>query len=412
MTSKIEHLDMPAAGERIIREGDNLCVPDQPVIPYIEGDGIGPDIWQAAVKVFDDAVEKAYKGQKKVYWYQLYAGEKSKEKFGEYIIKDTFELIKYFHVCIKGPLTTPVGAGFRSLNVTLRKQLDLYACIRPVKYIPNIPMPIKKSDKVDMVVFRENTEDVYAGIEWPAYSKEVLEVIDFLSAKMHVNISSDSAIGIKPMSEKGTKRLMRMAIKYAVENKKPSITIVHKGNIMKYTEGAFKNWCYEVAKDEFDECVVFESEIGDETAIDNKIIIKDRIADAMFQQIILRPEEYSVLVLPNLNGDYISDALAATVGGLGMAPGSNIGDECALFEATHGTAPKYKGMDKVNPTSLILSGAMLFEYIGWDEVSQLIKDGVEKAIAAKSVTYDLARQIEGSTEVKCSEFAEIIVSKM
>lgn len=407
-----EKIQMPQKGERIVKKNNVLQVPNEPVIPYIEGDGIGPDIWRASVKVFNAAVDKAYNGSKKVHFYELLAGEKCKERHGEYLINDTYELIKYFHVCIKGPLTTPVGGGFRSLNVTLRKELDLYACIRPVKYMKSVPMPIKKSEKVDMIVFRENTEDVYAGIEWAAYSEEATKVNEFLSSKMNVNIPADSGIGIKPISEKRTKRLMRMAIKYAIDHNRDSITIVHKGNIMKYTEGAFKNWCYEVAKDEFSEHIVFENDMDNTNYAKNKIIIKDRIADAMFQQIILRPEEYSVLALPNLNGDYISDALAATIGGLGMAPGANIGEDCAIFEATHGTAPKYKDMDKVNPTSLILSGAMLFEYIGWNEVANRIRKGVEEAVISKHVTYDLARQIPNSKEVKCSEFADVIIAKM
>lgn len=405
-------LRKPVKGERIIKKGDVLHVPDEPIIPYIEGDGIGPDIWRAAVKVFDAAVEKVYDTRKKIYYYELPAGEKCNEKYGEYIIKETYDAIKYYHICIKGPLTTPIGGGFRSLNVQIRKELDLYACVRPVKYIKGLPKSITKSEQVDMVVFRENTEDVYAGIEWPAYSEDAKKVIEFLNSEMDVSINPGSGIGIKPMSEKGSKRLMRVAVQYALDHGKDSVTIVHKGNIMKYTEGAFKDWCYDLAKEEFYKHVIFESDLNDEICKESKIVIKDRIADAMFQQVILRPDEYSVLALPNLNGDYLSDSIAATIGGLGMAPGANIGDECAVFEATHGTAPKYRGMDKVNPVSLILSGAMLFEYIGWDEVSKTIKRSVEAAIMSEQVTYDLARQIPGSKEVKCSEFANVIIAKM
>ena len=406
------NVDIPKEGQRITRNNKTLIVPDEPIIPYIEGDGVGPDIWKAAEKVFNAAVARVYANEKKVHFFEIFAGDKCKEKYGEYIIDDTYELIKYFNVCIKGPLTTPVSEGYRSLNVRLRKELDLYACIRPVEYIEGLPMPIKKSDKINIVVFRENTEDVYAGIEWPAYSKEAKKVLDFLNSQMNVQIQSDSGIGLKPISERRTKRIMRMAVKYAIDNKRDSVTIVHKGNIMKYTEGAFKNWCYEVVNDEFPKNTVLESDLNNGKTDDNRIVVKDRIADAMFQQIILRPEEYSVVVLPNLNGDYISDALAACVGGLGIAPGANIGDECAIFEATHGTAPKYANLDKVNPISLILSGAMMFEYIGWLEVANAIRKGVKEAIKSKCLTYDLARQIPGSKEVKCSEFADVIVNNL
>lgn len=402
----------PKKGKRIIKKDDVLQVPDEPIIPYIEGDGIGPDIWYAAEKVFNKAIERVYKGKKKVHYYELPAGEKCNEKYGEYIIKETYDAIKYYHVCIKGPLTTPIGGGFRSLNVQIRKELDLYACVRPVKYIKGLPKPIIKSEQVDMVIFRENTEDVYAGIEWPACSEDARKIIKFLNSEMGVSINPDSGIGIKPMSEKGTKRLMRAAVQYAINHGKDSVTIVHKGNIMKYTEGAFKDWSYDLAKEEFAEHVVFESDIKDKANVNGKIIIKDRIADAMFQQVILRPDEYSVLALPNLNGDYLSDSIAATIGGLGMAPGANMGDECAVFEATHGTAPKYRGMDKVNPVSLILSGALLFKHIGWDEVARVIEKSVEDAVLSKKVTYDLARQIQDSKEIKCSEFADVIISKM
>lgn len=384
-------------------------------IPFIEGDGIGPDIWQASKIIFDSAVENIYKGKRKVEWKEIYAGEKCYKKYGKWIIDETFEEIKKYGIAIKGPLTTPIGGGFRSLNVTLRQKLDLYACVRPIRHFYGVPAPVKNPEFVNVVIFRENTDDIYLGIEWEAYSKEATKIIDFLNKEFKVVINKDSGIGIKPMSEFKSKRLIRKAIKYAIENNKPSVTLVHKGNIMKYTEGAFKDWGYEVAKKEFRDKIVTEDEVyatyKGKVPL-NKIMIKDRITDAMFQQILLRPKEYSVIATPNLNGDYLSDAILAQVGGLGLGPGANIGDKIALFEATHGTAPKYSGLDKVNPGALILSGCLMFDYLGWKEVSNAIINALEKTISSKVVTYDLARQINGAQEVKCSEFAEAIIRKI
>jgi len=348
-----------------------------------------------------------------VRWLEIYAGEKANEKFGEYLPEETFEAIRRFKVAIKGPLTTPVGGGFRSLNVTLRQKLDLYACVRPVRHFTGVPSPVKNPGKVDVVIFRENTEDVYAGIEWPAYSPGASQLMEFLRQNFDVEIPSDSGIGIKPMSASRTKRLVRRAINYAIEEGHPSVTIVHKGNILKYTEGAFRDWSYALAEQEFGESTIAERDLDDAGGeAGDRVVIKDRIADAMFQQILIRPEEYSVLAMPNLNGDYFSDAAAAQVGGLGMAPGANIGDEAALFEATHGSAPKYAGQDKVNPSSLILSGTMMFRHIGWREAADLIIGGIEKTIRKKKVTYDLARQMKGATLLKCSEFARAVVESM
>ncbi len=404
------------AGEKItINPDGTINVPDNPIIPFIEGDGIGPDIWRATRMVLDAAVEKAYNGKRSISWKEIYAGEKAKEKTGEYLPQETLDAISEYVVAIKGPLTTPVGEGIRSLNVTLRQVLDLYACVRPVRYFKGVPSPVKRPELVNMVIFRENTEDVYAGIEWPAESPEAKKVIDFLEKELGAKIRSDSGIGIKPISKTGTFRLVRKAIRYAIENNRDSVTLVHKGNIMKYTEGAFRNWGYELAATEFPEKTISEADLWEKhggNIPEGKIVIKDRIADAMFQQILLRPAEYSVLAMPNLNGDYMSDALAAQVGGLGMAPGANIGDGVALFEATHGTAPKYTGLDKVNPGSLILSGAMMLEYLGWDEARDKIHEGLERAISKKRVTYDLARQIPDAEEVKCSEFAKSMVDSM
>jgi len=398
-----------------ITEDFKLIVPDDPEIPYIEGDGIGPDITRAMLKVLNAAVDKAYGGKRKILWKEILAGEKAYKETGNYLPDETIETIKECVVAIKGPLTTPVGGGFRSLNVTLRQVLDLYACVRPVKWVPGTPSPVKHPEKVDMVVFRENTEDVYAGIEFPAGSDEARRLIEFIKENFGKNIREDSGIGIKPISKFGTYRLVRKAINYALERGYKSVTLVHKGNIMKYTEGAFRNWGYELAKEEFPDKTVPESEAYEKYpngVPEGMIIIKDRIADAMFQWALLRPEDYGVLAMPNLNGDYLSDALAAQVGGLGMAPGANIGDGYAVFEATHGSAPKYAGLDKVNPSSLILSGKMMLEYIGWNEAAQLIWDALSKTIQQKIVTYDLARQLEGAKEVKCSEFADAIVKNI
>jgi isocitrate dehydrogenase len=403
-------------GEMIQYASDGkLKVPDQPILPYIEGDGVGPDIWRASVRVFNAAIEKCYGGKKRVHWLEVYAGEKAFHLKGEWAPEETIETIREYKVGIKGPLTTPVGGGIRSINVLLRQKLDLYACIRPVRYILGTPSPLKHPEKVDMVVFRENIEDVYAGIEWKAGSIESLHLREFLENEMHVKIREDSGLGIKPISRFGTKRLVRMAIQYALSYGRKSVTLVHKGNIMKFTEGAFRDWGYEVAKEEFKESILLESEGIDQKVMNlhkAKIILKDRIADAMFQQILLRPEEYDVLAMPNLNGDYMSDALAAQVGGLGMAPGANIGDQAAVFEATHGTALRYANQDVINPGSLILSGAMMFDYLGWNEVGERIRKAMEETISNKKVTYDLARQMEGARKLKCSEFASAIIESL
>ena len=396
------------------REG-KLLVPDFPIIPFIEGDGTGPDIWRATRLIMDEAVDRSYGGSREIQWKEVLAGEKAYAQTGQWLPEETLEQIRTHRVAIKGPLTTPVGEGFRSLNVALRLELDLYACIRPVKYIPGIASPLRRPKGVDMVVFRENTEDVYAGIEWEAGSPMAGRLIEMVRQEMGQEIRADSGIGLKPMSRTGTSRLVRMAIRYALDHKKKSVTLVHKGNIMKYTEGAFRNWGYATAREEFGEWTVTEEAVGRDYGGEipaGKLLIKDRIADAMFQQILLRPAEYDVLAMPNLNGDYMSDALAAMVGGLGMAPGANIGDGYAVFEATHGTAPKYAGQDKANPGSLVLSGVMLFEYLGWVEAAERIRDGLIRTIAQKVVTYDLARQMKGATEVKCSQFGEAVVNNM
>ncbi len=401
---------IPEAGEPIVVEGGELRVPDRPIIPFIEGDGTGPDIWRATRRVLEAAVRKAYEGQREIQWMEIYAGEKAVEVAKEWLPDETLRALTEFKVGIKGPLTTPVGGGIRSLNVTLRQVLDLYACIRPVRYFNGVPSPMKEPHLVDVVIFRENTEDVYAGIEWPAGSAEADKVRRFLVDELGAEIREGSAIGIKPMSEFGSKRLIRAAIRYALQRGRPSVTLVHKGNIMKFTEGAFRDWGYELAHEEFGDRTIPEAEAtGD---VGGKVVIKDRIADAMFQQLLLRPAEYSVLAMPNLNGDYISDAAAAQVGGLGMAPGANVGEEVALFEATHGTAPKYAGLDKVNPGSLILSGVMMLEHMGWNEAATLVVQGLERAIQAKTVTYDLARQMEGATEVPTSGFGDAIIANM
>jgi isocitrate dehydrogenase len=404
------------AGEKIrILPNGKIQVPDQPVITYIEGDGTGPDIWKASQKVFDAAVTKAYGGKRKVHWCEVYAGEKAGQLYeGNWLPEETLKTIKEYVVSIKGPLTTPVGKGMRSLNVALRKELDLYCCIRPCKWYEGVPAPVVEPQKVNMMIYRENTEDVYAGIEWAAGTPEANEVAALIK-KLGKSVRENSALGIKPMSEFGCKRLVRRAIEYAIEHKLPSVTLVHKGNIMKFTEGAFKDWGYEVAAKEFGHITITEDEVfknhGGKTPA-GKILIKDRIADNMFQQILLRPDEYAVLALPNLNGDYISDALAAQVGGLGIAPGANIGDGYAVFEATHGTAPKYAGQDKVNPGSVILSGVMMFEYMGWVEAAQLIEKGLQTAIRNKTVTYDFHRVMQGAKLLKCSEFGDEIIKQM
>ncbi|AOY57671.1 MULTISPECIES: isocitrate dehydrogenase (NADP(+)) [Desulfococcus] len=403
-------------GKKITKNGDgSLNVPDNPVIPFIEGDGIGPDIWHAARMVMDGAVAVAYGDSRGIDWLEVDAGEKGYRRTGEWLPDKTLETIEAHVVAIKGPMTTPVGKGIRSLNVAIRQKLDLYACVRPVKYIDPVPSPMKDPKDVNMVVFRENTEDLYAGIEFESGTAEARALIDFLREKTGADLAPDTGIGIKPISPGNTKRLVAAAIRYALDNRLPSVTLMHKGNIMKYTEGAFRKWGYEAALEQFGDQTLTEAELWekyDGVPPSGKVVIKDRIADMLFQQILLRPAEYSVIATPNLNGDYISDALAAQVGGLGMAPGANIGDTCAVFEATHGTAPKYTGLDKVNPGSLILSGAMMLDYMGWREAAALIRDGISAAIKAGTVTYDLARQIEGATEVKCSEFARKIIEKM
>jgi isocitrate dehydrogenase len=405
-----------ADGNVIERQADgSLKVPESPEIPFIEGDGIGPDIWRAARTVMDQAVQKAYEGRKKISWLEVLAGEKGFEKTGNWLADETLAEIEKHVVAIKGPLTTPVGKGFRSINVAIRQKLDLYACVRPVKYIESVPSPMKHPERINMVVFRENTEDLYAGIEYQAGSAEAEKVRSFLNEQMATSLPADAGIGIKPISATKTKRLVARAIAYALENGFSSVTLMHKGNIMKFTEGAFSQWGYEVAQEKFGDQTITENELYDKfegRQPDGILVIKDRIADMLFQQVLLRPDEFGVIATPNLNGDYLSDALAAQVGGLGMAPGANIGDRCAVFEATHGTAPKYAGLDKVNPSSLILSGAMMLEHMGWQEASELIRRALQSTIQSKTVTYDLARQIEAATEVKCSQFAEAIIANM
>lgn len=403
-----DKIKVPAGGSQISVKSGIINVPDNPIIPFIEGDGTGPDIWKASKLVFDTAVEKTYGGKRKIGWMEIFAGEKANSLYGTYLPEETLQAVKDFIVAIKGPLTTPIGGGIRSLNVALRQELDLYACIRPVKYFSGTPSPMKRPELADMIIFRENTEDVYSGIEWAKGTPEAKQVIDFLKNTMKKKVRDDSGIGIKPISEFGSKRIARKALRYAVDNNSKSVTIVHKGNIMKYTEGAFKNWAYEVAVQEFRDHVVLESEITGSTDTKGRIIVKDRIADSMFQQVLIKPEEYDVIVTTNLNGDYISDAVAAQVGGLGIAPGSNIGDFYAVFEATHGTAPKYANQDKINPGSVILSGVMMLEYIGWKEAGERIKIALGKTIQSKVVTYDFARQIEGAKEVGTTAFAKEI----
>ena len=390
-----------------------LVVPDEPVIPYIEGDGIGADIWKATAKVIDRAVEICWDKKRKIKWKEIYAGEKAYNNTGEWLPEETLEAFRKYLVGIKGPLTTPVGGGIRSLNVTLRQTLDLFACVRPVRYFPGVPSPVKEPFKVDMVIFRENTEDVYAGLELESGSREVKKLIDYLNAEFGWEIRSDSGVGIKPISKTGSLRLIRAAIEYAKKYNRTSVTLVHKGNIQKYTEGAFRKWGYELAKEAYpDETVAWED--YDENIAGNRILIKDTIADIFFQQALTRPDEFDVVATMNLNGDYISDALAAQVGGIGIAPGANINYEngYAVFEATHGTAPKYAGLDKVNPGSLILSGAMLLDYIGWSEAARKIETGLEKTFISKRVTYDLARLMEGAEEVSCSGFAGLVCENM
>jgi isocitrate dehydrogenase len=406
------HLKPPTTGTAITVKNNQLVVPDDPIVPFIEGDGTGPDIWRASVRVFDAAVQNAYRGKRRLAWFEVLAGERAKQVTGEWLPNDTLEAVRAYKVAIKGPLTTPIGGGIRSLNVTLRQVLDLYACVRPVRYFAGTPAPVCHPERMNVMIFRENTEDVYAGIEWAKGTPQAEKIIEFLAKEMGKRVRPDSGIGIKPMSETGSKRLVRMAIRYAIAQGRKTLTIVHKGNIMKFTEGAFRDWGYEVAKAEFRDAVVTEEEIAAGASRDGKLLINDRIADSVFQQILTRTAEYDVFATPNLNGDYLSDACAAQVGGLGMAPGANIGDEIAFFEATHGTAPKYAGKDVINPGSVILSGVMMLDHLGWSEAARLIEHGLEKTVQQRRVTYDLARQMEGATELKTSQFADAIIGNM
>lgn len=430
--AQFENYSIPTEGERITIQDGKLQVPNNPIIPFIEGDGTGPDIWNASKRVLDAAVEKAYNGQKKIAWYEVYAGEKAFNKYNNWLPGDTLTAIREYIVAIKGPLTTPVGGGIRSLNVALRQELDLYTCLRPVRYFNGVPSPVKRPDLVDMVIFRENTEDIYAGVEWQEGTAEVKKVIEFLQKEMGVKkirFPETSGIGIKPVSREGSDRLIRAAIEYAIKHSRKSVTIVHKGNIMKFTEGAFKNWGYELAEREFSDKVFTWAQydrIKETSGTDaanqaqkdaeaaGKIIVKDAIADIALQQVLTRPKDFDVIATLNLNGDYLSDALAAQVGGIGIAPGANINYVTghAIFEATHGTAPKYAGLDVVNPGSVTLSGVMMLEHLGWLEAADLIYKGMERTINNKTVTYDFARLMEGATEVKCSEFANLIIENM
>ncbi len=413
--SSFNGVPVPNEGAKIEYRDGKYLVPDNPILPFIEGDGTGRDIWKAARRVFDAAVERAYGGRRRVVWYEVFAGEKAKQRFNEWLPQGTVDAIQHFRIGIKGPLTTPVGGGIRSLNVTLRQVLNLYACWRPVRYFPGVPSPVRHPERMNVVIFRENTEDVYAGIEWKQGTPEVEKVIRFLNTEMGHNVRSDSGIGVKPISVAGSKRLVRQAIRYALENGLRSVTLVHKGNIMKFTEGAFRDWGYELAREEFADVTLSEEEVcskhGGKLPA-GKVMIKDRIADSMFQQVLTRADEYEVVATPNLNGDYLSDACAAQVGGLGLAPGANVGDGCGVFEATHGTAPKYADKDVINPSSLLLSGAMMFGYLGWREAGDLIEEGIAHTIQQKKVTYDLERLMEGATKVKTSEFATCIIENM
>jgi isocitrate dehydrogenase len=405
---------VPTGADRIEASGGKFSVPDHPVIPFIEGDGTGPDIWRASVRVFDAAVSIAYGAKRKIAWMEILAGEKAFKTTGEWLPAESLEAVREFKVAIKGPLTTPVGGGIRSLNVALRQELDLYACIRPVRYFTGVGAPMKHPEKLNIMIFRENVEDVYSGIEFRAGSPEAEKLRVFLEKELSKKVREGSAIGIKPMSPFGSKRLVKMALEYALKHGKHSVTMMHKGNIMKFTEGGFRDWGYEIARDEFKDVVVAEADLNKagSSARADAVILKDRIADSMFQQLLLRPEDYEVIATPNLNGDYVSDAAAAQVGGLGIAPGGNVGDAAAVFEATHGTAPKYAGLDKINPGSVILSGVMMLEHMGWSEAAGLIVKGVEHAIGAGTVTYDLARQMPGSREVSTTGFGDAVITGM
>ena len=405
---EFKHLTAPSEGTAITQENGALVVPDDPIIPYIEGDGIGPDIWRASVRVFDGAVRKVFDGAKRVVWFEVLAGEKAHERTGEWLPADTLDAARAYRVAIKGPLTTPVGGGIRSLNVSIRQLLDLYACVRPVRYFRGTPSPVRNPEQMDVVIFRENTEDVYSGIEWEQGSEEARRLIEYLGSEMGKRVRPDSGVGIKPISITGTKRLVRMAIRYAIDNGRSSVTLVHKGNIMKFTEGAFRDWGYELAAEEFGERTIKEWD-GEPNG---RVVMKDRIADSMLQQILTRTSEYSVIATTNLNGDYLSDACAAQVGGLGLAPGANIGDDVGFFEATHGTAPKYAGKDVINPSSVMLSGAMMFRHLGWGEVATRIETAIERTIQQKKVTYDLHRLMEGATKLKTSEYADAVIANL
>ena len=412
-----QHIKVPSAGQKITVNADmSLNVPDQPVIPYIEGDGTGFDITPVMLKVVDAAVAKAYGGKKKIHWMEVFAGEKSTKVYGPdvWLPEETLHAIRDYVVSIKGPLTTPVGGGIRSLNVTLRQVLDLYACVRPVRWFEGVPAPVKEPGKLNVIIFRENTEDVYAGIEWKSGSAEAARIIEFIKG-LGKTIRHDSGIGIKPISKYGSERIIRKALQFAIDKGRKQVTMVHKGNIMKFTEGAFRDWGYELAAREFPEHVISEKDLWDKhdgKLPAGKVLLNDRIADSMFQQLLLRPDEYDVLATPNLNGDYLSDACAAQVGGLGLAPGGNISDAYAVFEATHGTAPKYADKDVINPGSVILSGVMMFEYLGWDKAAKLIVKGIERSIRKKRVTYDFERLMKGATKLKCSEFGSEIIANM
>ena len=413
--STYKWIDVPKDGTKIGFQNGRYVIPDNPILPFIEGDGIGVDIWPASRMVFDAAVARAYGGKRRVVWMEVPAGEKAYQRTGEWLPEETVHALNDFSVGMKGPLTTPVGGGIRSLNVTLRQVLDLYACVRPVRYIAGVPAPVKHPEQMNVVIFRENTEDVYAGIEWKEGSDEARQVIEFLNKTMGKKIRPDSGIGIKPISRTGSQNLIRKAIQYALARGHRRVTLVHKGNIMKFTEGAFRDWGYELASREFPDRTVTEDIVWEKHGgkiPEGKVMINDRIADSMFQQIVLRPDEYEIIAAPNLNGDYLSDACAAQIGGLGMAPGANMSDRVAVFEATHGTAPKYAGQDKVNPCSVILSGVMMFEHIGWNEVGNVIYRAVEKTIAQKRVTYDLERQMQGATVLKTSEFGKAVCENM
>ena len=413
--AKYKHIIVPKDGKQITVRNKKLRVPNNPIIPVIEGDGIGRDIMKATRRVVDAAVQKAYKGRKRIAWMDIYAGERAHKLYREWLPQETFDAIKKYVVALKGPLTTPIGGGFRSLNVTLRQVLNLYACVRPVRWFKGVGSPVTHPERMNVIIYRENTEDVYAGIEWKKGGKEARKVINWLNKNMKTSIRADSGIGIKPISVTGTKRLVRKAIQHAIDKKRSSVTLVHKGNIMKYTEGAFRDWGYQVAIAEFRRKIITEDELWSKykgKMPRGKILIKDRIADSMFQQVLTRPDEYEVIATPNLNGDYLSDACAAQVGGLGMAPGANIGDYVGLFEATHGTAPKYTDKDMVNPGSLILSAVMMLDYLGWDKAGQLIEKAIEKTIAKKTVTYDLHRQMKSAKKVKTSEYATQIIKNM